>query len=182
MTTPAHDDQPDAEPGSIAGALKRLEAVVRKRPEFARGTSRSVTTVLHGLRCESVEGDWQIQADLPAAAGGAGFGPTPGMLGRAALGSCLAMGYQLHAARLGVELTSIQIEIEADADDAGMLFLGSDARPGYSEVRYHVDIVSPNSDEMVLKVLDEGDTLSPYRDVFSDPTPMKRTTSIRRAP
>ena len=92
------------------------------------------------------------------------------------------MGYQLHAARLGVELTSIQIEIEADADDAGMLFLGSDARPGYSEVRYHVDIVSPDSEERVLKVLNEGDTLSPYRDIFSSPTPMKRTTSIRRAP
>ena len=61
-----------------------------------------------------------------------------------------------------------------------MLFLDSPARPGYSEVRYHVHIVSPESDEVVLKVLDEGDLLSPYRDVFSQLTPMKRTTSIQR--
>ena len=77
-------------------------------------------------------------------------------------------------------MTSIRIEIEADSDDAGMLFLDSPARPGYSEVRYHVHIVSPESDEVVLKVLDEGDLLSPYRDVFSQLTPMKRTTSIQR--
>ncbi len=88
------------------------------------------------------------------------------MLGRAALGSCLVMGYRLHAARLGVELGSIRVEVEADTDDAGMLFFDSDARPGYSEVRYHVDIESPAADELVRKVLDEADTLSPYRDIF----------------
>ena len=179
MTTPAQHDHSDAAQRSIAAALERLEAVVRKRPEVAHGTNRSVTTVVDGLRCESQEGDWRMHTDLPAALGGGASGPTPGMLGRAALGSCLAMGYQLHAARLGVELTSIRIEIEADSDDAGMLFLG-EARPGYGEVRYHVEIVSPESEESVLKVLDEGDSLSPYLDVFSNSTTMKRTTSIRR--
>ena len=182
MTTPVQQGEPDdggAGNSSIASSLERLEAVARKRPEFARDTYHSVTTLVDGLQCRSEERGWQVQSDLPATIGGAGSGPTPGMLGRAALGSCLAMGYKLHAERLGVQLTSIQIEVEADSDDAGMLFLDSEARPGYSEVRYHVDIVSPEPEELVLKVLDEGDALSPYRDVFSQSTPMQRTTSIR---
>ena len=81
---------------------------------------------------------------------------------------------------MGVELTSIRVEVEADCDDGAMLFLDAESRPGYSEVRYHVDIVSPASDERVLEVLDGGDTLSPYRDVFAAPTPMTRTVSINR--
>jgi hypothetical protein len=89
------------------------------------------------------------------------------------------MGYQMRAARLGVELTSVSVEIEADFDAAGILSLGSPARPGYSEVRYHVSVESSASETDVLRVLDEGDALSPYRDVFSAQTPMTRTASIQ---
>jgi uncharacterized OsmC-like protein len=180
MTRAESDGQPQHGQASIAAALERVESVLQKRPDFGRETSRSVTTLVEGLRCACEEGDWRVQTDLPAALGGGESGPTPGMLGRAALGSCLVMGYQLHASRLGVELTSIRVEIEADFDNGAMLFLESDARPGYSEVRYHVDIVSPAPDELVLKVLDEGDVLSPYRDVFAQPTPMQRSVSISR--
>lgn len=91
------------------------------------------------------------------------------------------MGYRMRAARLGVELTSLSVEIEADFDVVGMLSLESAARPGYSEVRYHVSVESSAPEADVLRVLDEGDVLSPYRDVFSDRTPMKRTVSIRSA-
>jgi uncharacterized OsmC-like protein len=165
---------------TIGEALERLEAVIRRRPEFARDTYRSVTTLTGDLRCESMEGPWRQSTDLPAAFGGEGSAPTPGVLGRAALGSCLAMGYQLRAARLGVEVTSIRVEVEADSDDAAMLFLDSDARPGYSEVRYHVEIETTAPDDVIARILDEGDALSPYRDVFAGATPIKRTSSIRR--
>ncbi len=89
------------------------------------------------------------------------------------------MGYQLRAERLGVELNSVTVEIQADYDIAGMLMMESSARPGYSEVRYHVRIESPATEVDVLRVLDEGDALSPYRDVFSGKTSMKRTVTIQ---
>ena len=44
--------------------------------------------------------------------------------------------------RLGVELASISVEIEADFDVVGMLSMEATARPGYSEVRYHVRVES----------------------------------------
>ena len=43
-------------------------------------------------------------ADMPKGAGGAASAPTPGVYGRAALGSCLAMGYTMYAAELGVPI------------------------------------------------------------------------------
>jgi len=163
---------------SIGGALDRLEAAVTKHPSLGRSTDRSVSTVTHGLRCTSEEGNFRFETDLPDNMGGEGSGPSPGVLGRAALGSCLAMGYQMRAARLGVELTSVTVEIEADYDIAGMLSPDSGARPGYGEVRYHVSVESSAPETDVLEVLDEGDMLSPYRDVFSSRTPMQRTVSI----
>jgi uncharacterized OsmC-like protein len=137
-----------------------------------------VTTLIDGLRCTSEEGTWRFETDLPETLGGDGSGPSPGVLGRAALGSCVAMGYQLRAARLGVELTSVTVEIEADSDVAGMLSPEASARPGYGEVRYHVSVTSSAAEASILRVLDEGDALSPYRDVFSAKTAMKRTVSI----
>ncbi len=92
------------------------------------------------------------------------------------------MGYQMRIARLGVELNSLTVEIEADSDIAGMLSTESFARPGYNEVRYHVSLESSATEADILQVLDEGDVLSPYRDVFSAHIPMKRTVTIQAPP
>jgi uncharacterized OsmC-like protein len=165
----------------IAAALNRLEDIARKEPELLRDTYSSVTTLADGLQCQTQEDTWRLTSDMPEAVGGRGEGPTPGMLGRAALGACLTMGYQLQATRLGVELTFLSVTIEADSDDSGLFAPDSDVRPGYSEVRYHVDIVSPASEELVLRVLDQGDSLSPYRDIFSQETSMRRTASIEQS-
>ena len=165
-------------PESLSVALDRIENAVMKRPSLGIGTEHSISTVTRGLRCTSQEGAFRFETDLPDNMGGSGSGPSPGVLGRAALGSCLAMGYQMRAARLGVDLVSLTVEVEADFDVAGMLSIEATARPGYSEVRYHVIVESSASEADILRVLDEGDVLSPYRDVFSDETPMKRTFSI----
>ena len=163
----------------IADALDRLDTVIAKRPTFGVATERSVSTITDGLRCTSEEGSWRVETDLPDTMGGEGSGPSPGMLGRAALGSCLAMGYQMRAARLGIPMTSVRVEIDADYDLAGMLSPEATARPGYSEVRYHVIVESDAPEADIHRVLDEGDVLSPYRDVFSEATPMQRTVTIR---
>ena len=164
---------------SLSAALDRLENAVTKRPSVGIGTERSISTITDGLRCTSEEGAFRFETDLPDSMGGDGSGPSPGVLGRAALGSCLAMGYQMRAARLGIDLTSLSVEVEADFDVVGMLSLDSTARPGYSEVRYHVRVESSAPEADILRVLDEGDVISPYRDVFSARTPMTRTVSIQ---
>ena len=166
-------------PQSLSVALDRIENAVTRHPSLGIGTERSISTITGGLRCTSEEGAFRFETDLPDTMGGDGSGPSPGVLGRAALGSCLAMGYQMRAARLGVDLASVTVEIEADFDVAGMLSMESTARPGYSEVRYHVRVESSAPEADILRVLDEGDVLSPYRDVFSAQTPMKRTISIQ---
>lgn len=168
-----------APPQRIRDAHNRLDAVLAKRPAFGRDTETSVSTITDGLRCTSEEGSWRFETDLPDTLGGEGSGPSPGVLGRAALGSCLAIGYRMRAARLGVPIASVRVEVQADYDVAGMLSADAGARPGYSEVRYHVTVDSDATEADIQRVLDEGDRLSPYLDVFSATTPMKRSVTIQ---
>src|SRR5262245_33669114 len=120
----------------------KFEGIVAKLtadPKVGRGTGKTTARVRDGLTCEIESGPWRFVADMPRTTGGAESGPTPGMYGRGALGSCLAIGYAMRAAREGVKLDSVEVEVQADFDE-GALFGTVDAPPGYSEVRCIVRI------------------------------------------
>lgn len=135
--------------------------------------------VSDGLTCQIEDGPWKLTADLKEKAGGAERGPDPGVLGRAALGSCAAMGYVMWAARLGVPLASVAVEVRADYDSRGMYGVG-DVSPVYREVRYIVSIESDAPEQDIFRVLDTADRHSSYLNVFRRPVNVKR--EVRLAP
>jgi uncharacterized OsmC-like protein len=161
----------------IRRAFERSARALTLRPALGRSTGVSRTRVRHGLTCDVEEGPWKLVADMPEQAGGSAAGPTPGVLGRAALGSCLAMTYMMHAAKLGVPISTLEIEVQTDYDD-GALFGVSDVPPGYREVRYAVTVESSAPEADVRRVLDEGDAHSPYLDVFARAQACRRTVHI----
>ena len=85
---------------AIRKAFERCARMMSFRPSLGRSTAISRTRIRHGLTCEIEEGRWRLTADMPVPLGGTGLAPTPGVFGRAALGSCLAVGYMMHAAKL----------------------------------------------------------------------------------
>ena len=98
--------------------------------------------------------------------GGEDCEPSPGVFGRAALGSCLVIGYKIHALKMDIPITSIEVVIEADRN-MGAFFATLDVNPGCSEIRYCVKVESSASEEKILELLDIGNKHSPYLDVFS---------------
>jgi uncharacterized OsmC-like protein len=164
---------------AIRIAFDRCVKTLTLRPSRGRSTGVSRTRIRHGLVCEIEEGPWRLTADMAEQVGGSGSAPTPGVFGRAAFGSCLAVCYMMHAAKLGVPITALDIEVEADYDSAALFGVGTSA-PGYSEVRYTVTVESPASEADVTRVLDEGDAHSPYLDIFSRPVTCRR--SVRFVP
>jgi uncharacterized OsmC-like protein len=162
---------------AIRIAFDRCVKVLTLRPSRGQSTGVSRTRVRHGLLCEIEEGPWRLTADMPVQVGGSATAPTPGVFGRAAFGSCLAVCYMMHAAKLGVPITSLDIEVQADYDDGALFGVGTSA-PGYSEVRYTVTVESPAPDADVMRVLDEGDAHSPWLDIFRSPTNCRRSVRI----
>ncbi len=150
----------------IKNKFIRTQKALTLKPSLGMGTGISKTRIVNGLSCETREGDWVFKTDMPKQVGGSATASTPGALGRAALGSCLAIGYMLWASKLEVPIDSLEVEIEADYDD-GALFDTSNNYPGYLEIRYTVRIKSPASDDDIENLLNTGDKHSPYLDVFS---------------
>ena len=151
----------------IKSSIARVKKTLAQKPSFGLGTGISKVKVINGLTCEVQEGNWKFVADMPEQVGGNGAGPTPGVYGRAALGSCLAIGYMMRAAELGVVINSLEVEVQADYDDGVLFGTVQNKPPGYLEVRISVMVDSDASEEDILRVLDEADQHSPYLDVFS---------------
>jgi len=151
----------------IRTAIERITRTLEQKPSFGLGTGVSKTRIVDGLTCEVREGNWTFKVDMPEQAGGNAAGPTPGVYGRAALGSCLAIGYIMQAAQLGVPIDSLEVEVQADYDDGALFGTAQDVPPGYLEVRYSVTVDSEADEEDIMRVLDNADLHSPYLDIFN---------------
>jgi uncharacterized OsmC-like protein len=158
-------------------AIERTTKALSRKPSLGYGTGISKTRIKNGLTCEVQEGDWKFLADMPESVGGNGQGPTPGVYGRAALGSCLAIGYMMSAAKMNIHVAMLEVEVQCDYDDGAMLGT-SDVDPGYSEVRFVVTIESDAAREDILRMCDDADLHSPYLDVFSRRQNCKREVNI----
>ena len=136
----------------IKSGFSRVSKTLAQRPAFGLGTGISKAAIKNGLTCEIKEGSWTLTADMPEQAGGNAAGPTPGVFGRAALGSCLAIGYMMRAATMDIPVSGIEVEIQADYDD-GALFgtAPQDVPPGYLEIRYSVTIDSDAPEEDIMR-------------------------------
>jgi len=162
---------------AIKEKFERVEKALSLKPELGHHTYVSTTTIDQNLSCEITEGAWTLTVDMPESAGGKGEAPTPGVFGRAALGSCLAIGYSLWAISHQIPLKVIEVRIEADDDDGG-LFGTKQGSPGYSEVRYLVRVETELSPAEVTRLLDEWDTRSPWLDNYSRAIPTDRVIEI----
>lgn len=162
----------------IRTILERNVKAVSLRPVAGQNTARTKVRLKPGLECEVIEGPWQLTVAMSEKSGGTGTGPNPGVLGRGALGSCLALGYAMWAIRLGVPLDSLEVDVEADYDSRGELGVSDDVPPGYTQVRYTVTVSSPASEADVRRLLDTADRYSPYRDVFARAHDVRREIKI----
>ena len=162
---------------AIREIAERHVRLLSARPERGRLSCATRARLVDGLRCEIEEGPWKFAADMPAKVGGGESAPTPGVLGRGALAGCLTIGIAAWAARLGVPLDGLEVEVQADFDARGELGMG-EVPPGYQEVRYIVSITSPAPRDELDRLLAMAERHSPYLDVFGRAIALKRALRV----
>lgn len=135
------------------------------RPGVGRGTAVTTARVRRGTCCEVRQGDWTLVTDVSEKAGGEGRGPDPGTLGRAALASCMAVGYMTWAARREVPIAALEVDVEADYDVRGELGVDG-VSPAYERIRCVVYVESEAPESEVLSVLREAEIHSTYWHLF----------------
>jgi uncharacterized OsmC-like protein len=166
--------------GKLRAALTRAENAFAKRASLAKQDTVTTATVQEGTLCEVAEDGWKFVVDMPQTLGGTAKGPTPGTHVRSGLAACLAIGYSMRAALLGVPIRRVQIELQADIDLRG-IFCGIATVPAYNGITYVVTVESDAPEADILRVLDESDARSPYVDVFRRPQSLRRESKIVRS-
>lgn len=163
----------------LRSTLLRNARALELRPSVGRGTAVTRVRLLDGVACEIEDGRWKLNVDMSKRSGGGGEAPDPGVYGRGALGSCLAVSIAQQAALRCVAIDDLSVEVHAGYDARGTYGLG-DADADYTSLRYVVNIASPASDEELDSLLREAERQCTYLHVFARPHRLEREIRIER--
>jgi len=149
-------------------------------PSLAAGGGRTRVRRTEGLACEIEDGAWKFISDTPASAGGADEGPDPGVLIRGALGACLTMDIVTWAARFGVEVTTVEVEVESAMDARGNYGVDDSVPPGYQAVTCRIAIESPDGEDAVRHVVETAEAHNPRLYDLTHAIPVTRELAVTR--
>jgi uncharacterized OsmC-like protein len=147
----------------IREAIERTSAAIAADATKARAKNAPATARLtEGLKCE-VTGPHgaRLLTDMPPAMGGAASGPNPGRLLRSALASCTATVIAMRAAKLGIALEMLEVTVESESDNRGVLGLDDSISAGLAAVRTRVRIGGNVKSEALREIVAWADAHSP---------------------
>ena len=137
---------------TIREAIDRAHAYYRENPDDARATDSAATARLVAGLVVEVTGpsDERITTDMVPSVGGTGTAPSPGWLLRAAEASCVATLIAMRAAMLGVTLASVEVTVDSESDDRGLLGMDDAVPAGPLGGRVAVRIAAAGVDAATL--------------------------------
>jgi uncharacterized OsmC-like protein len=147
----------EAAVSSIGDAIRNATSYLTENPQEARYTdSAAVATLDDGLKVTVVAPDGRkVTTDMPEGVGGSDSAPAPGWLFRAALAACDTTLIAMRAAMLGVKLTDIEVTIDSESNDFGILGIDESVPAGPLSVRTHARVKAEGADPMAMRELVE---------------------------
>ena len=140
---------------SIADAVASAGAFLTEHPDEARYRDSHARAHLGAGLVVSVVGPGgeRLRTDMPAGIGGSASAPSPGWFLRAAAASCVASLIAIRAAATGMTLRSVDVEVDSESDDRGILGLDPAIPAGALSLRVVVSIDAPGHDSAALTEL-----------------------------
>jgi uncharacterized OsmC-like protein len=157
---------------------------MRNHPEMAKATFSvksawnggfSVTSTSKGFRIggQNIERntEYRTQHDFPDQLSGEGRGPTVCESCMGSLAACLTQTIVAHATSRGIQIDSIDIDVEGDVDLRGFTGISNDVRPGAQQFRVNMNIKSNNATkEQINELYEIGKRFSPAFDALTNGT------------
>ncbi|UCG52733.1 MAG: OsmC family protein [Candidatus Latescibacterota bacterium] len=114
-----------------------------------------------------------IEGDEPPVLLGQNAGPNAVESVLQALASCLTVGFAYNAAAQGINLKSLEFDLEGQLDLHGFLGLSEEVRPGYKGIRltYRTDCDAPP--DKIEKLWAHVQKTSPVLDIVQNPVQVK---------
>jgi uncharacterized OsmC-like protein len=165
MTTSTH----------IGRSIQTARDYLAEHPEEARYTDSAASAVVeNGLRCRVDGPDGAtIHTDMPAGVGGECTAPSPGWFTRAGHASCEATLITMRAAELGIPLQRVEVVVDSESDDRGILAMDDDVPAGPLSLRTRVRITADGVERRVLhELVGWAERYSPISDAVRRAVPM----------
>ena len=117
---------------SVADAVAAASAYLSEHPDEARyRDSAAMARVTSGLAVAVTgPGGESLTTDMPKGIGGGSSVASPGWYMRAAAASCVASLIAIRAATLGLTVGAIEVTVDSESDDRGILGLDDEIPAG----------------------------------------------------
>lgn len=140
---------------SIRDAVRAASTYLTEHPDEARYRDSHARARLGTDLTVDVDGPGgeRLRTDMPRGIGGTATAPSPGWHFRAATASCLAALIGIRAAVLGVELGPVEVIVDSESDDRGILGLDPGTSAGPLSVRIAVTVAAPGVDRVQVNAI-----------------------------
>jgi uncharacterized OsmC-like protein len=159
----------------IASAITSARAYLAAHPDEARYRDSIASAVLEdGLRVRVTGADGSsLFTDMVAGVGGTATAPSPGWVFRAAYASCAATLIAMRAAERGLVLSVLEVEVDGESDDRGILGIAEGVPVGPISMRVAVRAVSTQDEGTVQDVIRWGLNHCPVDDAVRRSVPVE---------
>ena len=140
---------------TIADAVSAAGAYLTAHPDEARYRDSVARAHLGDGLVVNVTGPVgeALTTDMPTGIGGTATAASPGWFLRAAAASCVASLIAIRAASTGIAFESVDVEVDSESDDRGILGLDSSIAAGALSTRVVVMIDAPGSSREAVERL-----------------------------
>jgi uncharacterized OsmC-like protein len=159
----------------IRSAIEAATSHYAANPSDARATDSAATATLVDGLVVDVQGPAgaRLRTDMVAGVGGTETAPSPGWLLRAAEASCVATLIAMRAAVLGITLDTLDVSVDSESDDRGLLGMDDSVPAGPLSGRVRVRLVAEGVDPATLDDLARwGVEHCPVCDALQRPVPL----------
>lgn len=138
---------------SIAESVAKASAYLTDHPEEARYRDSFARARLESGLVVTVSGPGgeTLRTDMPIGIGGSASAPSPGWFLRAAAASCVASLIAIRAAVVNARLGSVEVEVDSESDDRGIVGLDDAIPAGALSTMITVTIEAPGLDRPALE-------------------------------
>lgn len=155
------------------GAVDARIDAMRRDPAEGKRTLSGITSWNGGAHSTTIVRNFAIAADEPGDLGGTNRGPSPMELLLTALAACITTSIVYCAAKDGIEINYIDVDVEGDLDLRGLFEVSEDVRPGFGEIRVAVWMGAELPREKVEELVNRGYSRSPVVDSLEASVPIK---------
>lgn len=166
---------------SVRKAMQGAIEYLTEHPDDARATDTLATaTIEDGLRCVVRGPDGaETYTDMVTSVGGANTAPSPGWLMRAATASCVATLIVMKAALENVEVGTVEVAVDSESDDLGILGINDETPAGPLLVSVRVKLGSTDGDVAKLReIVEWADIHCPVTDLTRRAVPVTLEVEI----